>query len=484
MKKEGFILSFQWLELYRRQLWVGILFAFYSFQFLSLLFNRIDLQEWIMTGALIIVVAINHWRMEKIISLFDQYQGMHNTKLSSYLFPSKIRWLVFFLGLPIGYGLVFIFPNLIIITIIVIITLFDFILIAFSMLNKRLNDWLGYYTPNGSRHELLGQRPGLNLLVKLGKSWQRLINLTNTHFNTPLAWLMMIIARLLRIRKEGVVIRCQYQDCTKQFENPKLQCHHQIGEQSCSGQVQTWPTLAAPLFTVCNQHLYLAWQPVAELVASSELSFKDESCQFGSNCQNFGLNQGRRFYKVMLICFEATNTALALEKIGDWFGTIHNAPKLFVQMTQSIKHQKPIRLPRRAEVFNLETQFVKLEVTLFNPLTNKPLWAGDYDWVVIVPRYRGQDKEQLATEVKFALGRIELPATPTVKNQAPYQSPSILTRLFYPPINEELATERSSSPMIGIWSYIELKHETHFMLPLNPVLYTGDFEKFIRGLRE
>jgi hypothetical protein len=125
---------------------------------------------------------------------------------------------------------------------------------------------------------------------------------------------------------------------------------------------------------------------------------------------------------------------------------------------------------------------VKLEVTLFNPFTNPPLWAGGYNWVVAVPKYRGDNKEQLEMEAKFALSRVELPATSITENQTPYQPPSVLKRLFYEPKNEELTSKRGIPPNIGIWSHIELMNNIHPTLPVYSVLYIQDFENFIRGL--
>jgi len=450
-------LSLQWFYWHTRHFWFGVIAVIYFTQFFSLLLDRflslnhIDLIEWILTCCVLIVAAkINDWRIKQIENSLNQY----------FTIPTRFFFLIVLLT---GFGFTLIVSNTTII--ITYITLLDILFIAFSIINAKLNDWLDGYSANGSRAPLLQQQPWLRVRVILGKVWQTTVGNIYTGFSSTLpAWLMMITARALRIRKEGIIIRCQHEACSNLFENPKLKCN-----QCNQGDVWTWPILSNPLFVTCSysqcKHIYPTWQPVAEAVKAGELSFKYDPCQLGSKCQNFGLKESVRYYRIMLVCLDGVSAAHALEKIDLWFGMARRTEQtreFFQKLGGLADHHKRIRLPQRLnEALILGDKAINLRIVLFNPMTNPPTWAGGYDWVVIVPRTTSTQQ----MEAKFALSRVELPLTAWPEKK-PYQPPNKLKRLFYPPKSDnELTSERGIPPKIGIWSKVE-------------------FESFIRGIRQ
>ncbi|MEN8218789.1 MAG: hypothetical protein ABFS56_20930 [Pseudomonadota bacterium] len=405
MKSEtGFNLSLQWFELHSRRLWLGIVIAIYFIQFFSVLLERIELSEWIISCTLVFSVWLNNWRIEKIINFFDNYKVFNNKRAGRYFFSAKSR--IFVLGLLIGSASILLLP----VIIIVYIAFLDLIFIAFSLMNARVGI--------------------LNILP---------------------AGLMSITARFLRLRKEGVVIRCKHKDCSNRFENPKLQCN-----QCHQGHVWTWPTLLSPLFAVCSyskcQYIYPTWQPAAEAVKSGKLSFKYDPCQFASNCQNLGLEESEKYYRVLLICFDGANAAQVIKEIDIWFGT---TPRLK-------SHQQRIRLPQGICTIPRTSiqKNVNLQITLLNHQTSPPIWAGGYDWLIIIPK----NIQQIETEARFALSRVELPVT-SMENQS---IPSYWKRLLAKPRKEELTAGRGIPPKLGIWSKLKSSNE---------------FESFIRGIK-
>jgi len=452
--EEGFNLSLRWLELHTRRLWIGLVVAIYFIQFFSVLLARIELTEWIISCTLIFSVWLNNWRIEKIINLFNNYKIFNNKRAGRYFFSAKSR--IFVLGLHIGYGSILLF-SMPVITL-AYIALIDLIFILFSLMNARLNDWLDYYNPNdGPRHSLLKQKPLLRVSVIFGRNWHKMIIVLNI---LP-AWLMIITARFLRLRKEGLMIRCKHKGCSNQFENTKLQCN-----QCHQGNVWTWPTFLTPLFAVCSynkcQYIYPSWQPAAEAVKSGKLSFKYDPCQFASNCQNLGLKESEKYYRILLICFDGANAAQLIKEIDIWFGM---AARLADQ-------QQRIRLPQRLSVISSASKNVNLQITLLNHQTSPPIWAGGYDWLIIIPK----NTQQIEMEARFALSRVELPAT-SMENQP---TPSQWKRLLLKPRKEELTAGRGIPPKVAIWSKLKLVTHIH---PTLPVYYTNEFKSFIRGIR-
>lgn len=295
-------------------------------------------------------------------------------------------------------------------------------------------------------------------------------------FKYVYAWILMIAARIWRVSfsGEGRVISCRQSGCKQFFENPRFSCGN---EQCRRNDITTWPGLTQPLFAVCRncRHVYPTWQSAQTLVAQAHggLRFQYNVCRFreGNRCRDLGLNLKRETqYRILLLSVGgASAVETVYETIYTWCGKqLSGQERATLRASQALT--EPLMFPDKNS---------ELQIEVYSPLDAKK-WGGGYDWVIIVPT--NKNAQRVPVDVKFALDRMELPAS---RGSGIHRRnmPSIWRRIFFAPDDEEKIFTRALLPQIGVWHDKPIEKQylyPYFNLLVVPVLANNKFQNFLQ----
>ena len=318
---------------------------------------------------------------------------------------------------------------------------------------------------------------------------------TRQFIRKSIVWLMVILARCVRLKKEGLVYQCPQGRCGLYFENPELT----FVEARKHKEVKTWPMRDAPLFATCeissgSHRAYPTWRSISEALSKAleeenDTIFKYQFCELDFCKLDFC---SKTVCRVLLVCMDERLTTEALAQILQWYGESHGLGKRESDFMDKIDRASPLplrmQLPDRFETKTIyDTDKIPLfEITLYNPDSGL-MWARGYDWVIIVPKHADGDFDAIHPYIGYALGNLVVPNNLGNKND-PHQLrplPTRLNRLFGNPGNDPppKAYGRGVVPKIGVWTKTSLNGMSYQGEKILSILKSKKFETFIKEIK-